>query len=188
VILCNWLHCDLWPFPQVSDPGPFGPSCFKCLPKTHYCMFSRWSHLRAWFGLWVCRPRCLTTWMWQGFSMSTHTSASSSSMAGLGLYPWAWRSLVSLATVSRAWCKTIVTPYIKGGSYNSFAPSPRYAFDQITLDTIFCIKFLGFLSFLLFCVFFSFVDLKVLAIYLVKNCIQMDWNLIINECYIYRKK
>jgi len=28
--------------------------------------------------------------------------------------------------VSRAWCKTIVTPYIKWGSYNSFAPSPRY--------------------------------------------------------------
>jgi len=27
VVLCKWLHCDLWPFPQVSDPGPFGPSC-----------------------------------------------------------------------------------------------------------------------------------------------------------------
>jgi len=26
---------------------------------------------------------------------------------------------------SRAWCKTIVTSYIKWGSYNSFAPSPR---------------------------------------------------------------
>jgi len=21
------FHCDLWPFLQVSDPGPFGPSC-----------------------------------------------------------------------------------------------------------------------------------------------------------------
>jgi len=21
------FHCDLWPFPQVSDPGHFGPSC-----------------------------------------------------------------------------------------------------------------------------------------------------------------
>ena len=29
---------------------------------------------------------------------------------------------------SRAWCKTIVTSYIKWGSYNSFAPSPRHAF------------------------------------------------------------
>jgi len=28
--------------------------------------------------------------------------------------------------ISRAWCKTIVTSYIKWGSYNSFAPSPRY--------------------------------------------------------------
>jgi len=25
VFLCKWLHCDLWPFAQVSDPGPFGP-------------------------------------------------------------------------------------------------------------------------------------------------------------------
>jgi len=22
-----WLYCDLWPFPQVSDPGPSRPSC-----------------------------------------------------------------------------------------------------------------------------------------------------------------
>jgi len=28
--------------------------------------------------------------------------------------------------ISRAWCKPIVTSYIKWGSYNSFAPSPRY--------------------------------------------------------------
>ena len=27
--------------------------------------------------------------------------------------------------ITRAWCKTIVTSYIKSGSYNSFAPSPR---------------------------------------------------------------
>ena len=27
VFPCKWLHCDLWPFPQVSDPGPSGPSC-----------------------------------------------------------------------------------------------------------------------------------------------------------------
>ena len=27
VVLCKWLHCDLWPFPKVSDTGPFGPSC-----------------------------------------------------------------------------------------------------------------------------------------------------------------
>ena len=31
-------------------------------------------------------------------------------------------------TLSRAWCKTIVTSYIKWGSYNSFALSPRYSF------------------------------------------------------------
>jgi len=34
VVLCKWLHCDLWPFPQVSDPGPSGPSsllnCYLC--------------------------------------------------------------------------------------------------------------------------------------------------------------
>jgi len=34
--------------------------------------------------------------------------------------------LVCLKTFSRAWCKTIVTPYITWGSYNSFAPSPRF--------------------------------------------------------------
>jgi len=28
VVLCKWLHCDLLPFPQVSEPGPFGPSCY----------------------------------------------------------------------------------------------------------------------------------------------------------------
>jgi len=31
VVLCKWLHCDLWPFPQVSDPGPSGPFCFYIL-------------------------------------------------------------------------------------------------------------------------------------------------------------
>ena len=29
-----------------------------------------------------------------------------------------------LSYITRAWCKTIVTPYIKWGSYNSFAPIP----------------------------------------------------------------
>jgi len=35
VVLCKWLHCDSWSFPQVSDLGPFGPSCFfkNCGPK-----------------------------------------------------------------------------------------------------------------------------------------------------------
>jgi len=32
--------------------------------------------------------------------------------------------------ISRAWCKTIVTSYIKWGSYNSFAPSPRFVLSQ----------------------------------------------------------
>jgi len=29
VVLCKWLHCDLWSFPQVSDPGIFVPSCLE---------------------------------------------------------------------------------------------------------------------------------------------------------------
>jgi len=29
VVLCKWLYCDLWPFPQISDPGAFGSSCFN---------------------------------------------------------------------------------------------------------------------------------------------------------------
>ena len=39
-------------------------------------------------------------------------------------------------SMSRAWCKTIVTPYIKWGSYNSFAPSPRCALWDIIFDWI----------------------------------------------------
>jgi len=31
-------------------------------------------------------------------------------------------------SILRAWCKTIVTSYIKWGSYNSFAPCPRFHF------------------------------------------------------------
>jgi len=27
VVLCKWLDFELWHFPQVSDLGPFGPSC-----------------------------------------------------------------------------------------------------------------------------------------------------------------
>ena len=27
LVLCKWLYHDPWPFPQVSDLGPFGPSC-----------------------------------------------------------------------------------------------------------------------------------------------------------------
>ena len=29
VVLCKWLYLDPWPFPQVSDLGPFGPSCWS---------------------------------------------------------------------------------------------------------------------------------------------------------------
>ena len=36
MVLCKWLHCDLWPFPQVSDPGPFGPSCHNYTQFTSY--------------------------------------------------------------------------------------------------------------------------------------------------------
>jgi len=34
VVLCKWLHLDPWHFLQVSDLGPFGPSCsfFHCPP------------------------------------------------------------------------------------------------------------------------------------------------------------
>jgi len=31
VVLCKWLHCDIWPFPQVSDPGIKGPSGLLCV-------------------------------------------------------------------------------------------------------------------------------------------------------------
>jgi len=53
--------------------------------------------------------------------------------------------IVSLLTkltisISRAWCKTIVTPYIKWGSYNSFAPSPRFALIE-------CLYMLIYISF-----------------------------------------
>ena len=37
VVLCKWLHCDLWPFPQVSDPGLFGPYCF-CILVLFLCI------------------------------------------------------------------------------------------------------------------------------------------------------
>jgi len=38
VVLCKWIHCDLFPFPQVSNPGPIGPSCFK----TDFHLCARW--------------------------------------------------------------------------------------------------------------------------------------------------
>ena len=31
-VLQYWLDCCLWLFPQVSDPGPSGPSCLKWTP------------------------------------------------------------------------------------------------------------------------------------------------------------
>jgi len=37
---------------------------------------------------------------------------------------------------SRAWCKTIVSPYIKWGSYNSFAPSPWNTMFKDSANTI----------------------------------------------------
>ena len=41
-VLYYWIHCDLWPFPQVSDPGPSGPSCYKfhktCFKPLNYKM------------------------------------------------------------------------------------------------------------------------------------------------------
>jgi len=37
-VLCKRLHCDLWPFPQVSDQGPFGPSCLWHILLIHKCL------------------------------------------------------------------------------------------------------------------------------------------------------
>jgi len=39
-----------------------------------------------------------------------------------------------LGAVSRVWCETIVTCYIKKGSNNSFAPSPRYIREEQVSD------------------------------------------------------
>jgi len=39
-----------------------------------------------------------------------------------------WEFIMVEKRMPRAWCKTIVTPYIKWGSYNSFAPSPRCSY------------------------------------------------------------
>jgi len=36
--------------------------------------------------------------------------------------------------IRRAWCKTIVTPYIKWGSYNSFAPSPNLLSSSLFIE------------------------------------------------------
>jgi len=36
VVFCKWLHCDSWPFSQVSDLGPFGPSCYINLHNTRH--------------------------------------------------------------------------------------------------------------------------------------------------------
>jgi len=35
VVLSKWLHCDLWPFHQVSNPGPFGLSCLQAVSLWH---------------------------------------------------------------------------------------------------------------------------------------------------------
>ena len=40
-------------------------------------------------------------------------------------------SFILIYSISRAWCKTIVTSYIKYLIYNSFAPSPRYMFVRM---------------------------------------------------------
>jgi len=36
--------------------------------------------------------------------------------------------------LSRVWCETILNCYIRRGSYNSFAPSPRYIREKQESD------------------------------------------------------
>ena len=38
MVLCKWLHLDPWPFPEVSDLGPFGPSCCWKIINLTYSM------------------------------------------------------------------------------------------------------------------------------------------------------
>ena len=47
-------------------------------------------------------------------------------------------------TVSRAWCKTIVTTTFYIRSYNSFAPSPRYVILKHVLHPFADRGFLGY--------------------------------------------
>jgi len=74
--LCPWgmLHCDLWPFPQVSDPGTCGPSChikhfvFYSILKWNINQFVilfifTWSKLID-TGLWLI---VISPWLWSAF-------------------------------------------------------------------------------------------------------------------------
>jgi len=51
VFLCKWLHCDLWPFPQLSDPEPFCPIVFvitsvrkEAKTTAHQCTLHKYKH------------------------------------------------------------------------------------------------------------------------------------------------
>jgi len=57
VVLCKLLHCDPWPFPQVSDLGPFGPSCF-------IYSYTYWLYFKFCCCLSFCLNRLRTHYPW----------------------------------------------------------------------------------------------------------------------------
>jgi len=52
-VLYYWLHCCLWLFPQVSDPGPSGPSCLFCCCVVCCCVV--WN---TFFAMQLCNSFC----------------------------------------------------------------------------------------------------------------------------------
>jgi len=61
VVLCKWLHCDRWPFPQVSDPGPFGPSCYICIRNVLFLCALLPSTLSDIIET-LCKSSCMYMW------------------------------------------------------------------------------------------------------------------------------
>ena len=69
MVLCKWLYLDPWPFPQVSDLGPFGPSCLFL--SHQYCLGWKPGFVALWrfllfklfyfiFYCWLCNLSTLS--------------------------------------------------------------------------------------------------------------------------------
>ena len=83
-------------FQVVGHPALSTQYLQNCWTFCNQMCVSRLRALRAWFVLWVCRPRCPTTWTLPASCVSTLTAASSSSTDASGRCPWVRPSLVRL--------------------------------------------------------------------------------------------
>ena len=107
VVLCKWLHLDPWPLSQVSDLGPFGPSCFTFIRYILYYM-----------QIFVCKEvmkgalSSLQNWRRVFYMPCKIEKTCKIDEGGLSTLPKAWGYVRLCKKVRRVFCPAVILSYI----------------------------------------------------------------------------